>query len=127
MIGLSESNVQSMPRKWLEREVIRLRGKGRHSGLDTLRKLAIFDSALDFAMIVTDPAGIVTDWNIGAERILHWTAQEMRGQDASRFFTPEDRANDRVEVEMQTALREGRATDVRWHLRKGGRAVLGIG
>ncbi|MDT3723237.1 PAS domain S-box protein [Pseudomonas oryzihabitans] len=117
---MSESNVQSMPRKWLEREVIRLRGKGHHSGLDTLRKLAIFDSALDFAMIVTDPTGIVTDWNIGAERILHWTAQEMRGQDASRFFTPEDRANDRVEVEMQTALREGRAADVRWHLRKGG-------
>lgn len=43
----------------------------------------------------------------------------MRGRDASRFFTPEDRTKGRVAYEMETALREGRASDERWHLRKG--------
>lgn len=84
------------------------------------RQRAIFESAIDFGMIVTDPAGIITDWNPGAERAMGWTAAEMRGQDASRFFTPEDRAAGRLELEMQQALQDGRASDERWHLRKNG-------
>jgi hypothetical protein len=83
------------------------------------RQRAIFENAIDFAIVVTDCEGIVTDWNPGAERVLGWTAKEMHGQDAERFFTPEDRANGRVEYEMQRALRDGRAPDERWHLRKG--------
>lgn len=84
------------------------------------RQRAIFESAIDFAMVVTDPAGIITDWNPGAEQVMGWTAAEMIGQDAERFFTPEDRANDRIDHEMQRALQEGRAPDERWHLRKDG-------
>jgi PAS domain S-box-containing protein len=84
------------------------------------RQRAIFDNAADIAMIVTDPAGVITDWNVGAENILGWTAEEIRGQNAERFFTPEDRAIGRVDHEMAGALRDGRASDERWHLRKGG-------
>ena len=83
------------------------------------RQRAIFDNAADIAMIVTDPAGVITDWNVGAENILGWTAEEIRGQNAERFFTPEDRAIGRVDHEMAGALRDGRASDERWHLRKG--------
>ena len=85
-----------------------------------VRQRAIFDNAADIAMVVTDPAGIITDWNLGAENVMGWSAQEMRGENAGRFFTPEDRADDRVDYEMTGALRDGRATDERWHLRKGG-------
>ncbi|MDN4634086.1 PAS domain S-box protein [Sphingomonas sp. PsM26] len=81
---------------------------------------SIFDSAIDFAIIVTDPSGIVIDWNRGAENVMGWAAAEMRGEHAERFFTPEDRANGRVGHEMAKALAEGRATDERWHLRKSG-------
>ncbi|MEG3156116.1 PAS domain S-box protein, partial [Sphingomonas sp. RB1R13] len=82
------------------------------------RQRAIFENATDIAMIVTDPSGIITDWNPGAQTVLGWTAEEMVGQDAERFFTPEDRESDRIEYEMSGALRNGRATDERWHLRK---------
>lgn len=84
------------------------------------RQRAIFDNAADIAMIVTDPAGVVTDWNPGAENILGWTAEEMCGHHADRFFTPEDREHGRAEHEMAGAFRDGRANDERWHLRKGG-------
>lgn len=84
------------------------------------RQRAIFDNAADIAMIVTDTGGIITDWNSGAENVLGWSAGEMRGQNAERFFTPEDRAIDRVGHEMTGALENGRASDERWHLRKGG-------
>lgn len=44
----------------------------------------------------------------------------MLGSDASHFFTPEDPAHRRLQVEMERPLREGRAADERWHLRRGG-------
>jgi PAS domain S-box-containing protein len=73
---------------------------------------------VDFAIVLTDPQGVITDWNKAAAQVLGWTADEMVGQHAMRFFTPEDRAAGRVETEMRLSLEEGRASDERWHLRK---------
>ena len=84
------------------------------------RRRAIIESAVDFAIIATDCDGRVTDWNTGAERILGWSAAEMQGEPIGRFFTPEDRVDDRSGFEMRCALRSGRASDERWHLRKDG-------
>ena len=87
---------------------------------ENARLRALFNSAIDFAMVVTDPDGIIVDWNPGAEHVMGWSAQDMCGSDAARFFTPQDRADGRLEHEMQQALRHGRATDERWHLRRNG-------
>ncbi|WP_342154640.1 PAS domain S-box protein [Methylorubrum sp. SB2] len=95
--------------------------------LSEARQRAVFESSVDFAMIVTDPAGIITDWNPGAEHVMGWTAEEMRGQDASHFFTPEDRAHGRVEHEMGQSRQHGRASDERWHLRKDGQRFWASG
>lgn len=81
---------------------------------------SILESAVDFAIIAMDADGLVVEWNTGAERILGWSSEEICGQPADRFFTPEDRAADRPEFEMRTALAEGRANDERWHLKKDG-------
>lgn len=82
------------------------------------RQQAIFESAVDIAMIVTNPAGIITDWNTGAELVLGWSSQEMFGQTAERFFTSADRDSGQIQKEMQRALLQGRSMDERWHLRK---------
>ena len=90
------------------------------NGSNELRYRAIFESAVDFAIIATDRGGLITDWNVGAERIFGWSATEMIGAPADRFFTPEDRAEGRMEQEMSHALQLGRGNDERWHLRKDG-------
>ncbi|BAU90613.1 MULTISPECIES: PAS domain S-box protein [Methylobacteriaceae] len=91
------------------------------------RHRAIFDSASEMAIIVTDTEGKVTDWNVGAERILGWSADEMGGQTVERIFTPEDQASDRAREEMAIVLRDGHARDVRWHLRKDGDRFYAVG
>ncbi len=80
----------------------------------------ILDSATDYAIVATDSDGRVTRWNTGAERILGWTEAEMLGQAIDAFFTPEDRAEGRPEVEMRLARENGSAPNERWHIRRDG-------
>src|SRR6185369_4838269 len=46
----------------------------------------------DYALFMLDPNGIVTSWNLGAERIKGYTADEIVGQHFSKFYTDADRA-----------------------------------
>ncbi len=94
---------------------------------DARRHRAIFESAIDFAIVATDTKGVITDWNTGAMLIFGWTADEMVGHSAQRFFTPEDRARGQIEFEMVCALQVGRGNDERWHLRKDGTRFWGSG
>ncbi len=79
-----------------------------------------FESVTEFGIIVMDRGGIVTEWNTGAELIFGWSAEEMRGSDASRFYTADDKSIGRSGVEMHRALQDGSAVDERWHVRKDG-------
>lgn len=54
------------------------------------RQAAIFNSAVDFAIIATDRDGCVTDWNVGAERVLGWTAADMHGNRVERMCPSSD-------------------------------------
>jgi PAS domain S-box-containing protein len=80
----------------------------------------LLDSATDYAIFALDLRRCVTSWNEGARRILGWTADEMRGRSGDQIFTPEDRAAGAPSDEAAKALRDGRAPDERWHLRKCG-------
>jgi diguanylate cyclase (GGDEF)-like protein/PAS domain S-box-containing protein len=80
----------------------------------------LVEGAKDYAMLLTDPDGLITRWNLGAERIFGYTEAEILGQPLSRIFTPEDIAHGAPVDELRTALMEGRAEDERWHMRKDG-------
>ena len=84
------------------------------------RRKAVFDSAIDYAIILLDLDGNVTDWNEGATAILGWRPEEMCGKPAYTFSTPEDREAGIPAKERHSTLTEGRGIDERWHLRKDG-------
>ena len=80
----------------------------------------LLESATDYAIITLDLEGRITGWNRGAEGLLGWSEAEAIGQDASLFFSPQDREAEAPASEMSIAHDYGRATDERWHVRKGG-------
>ena len=80
----------------------------------------VAENVSDFAVFMTDLDGLVVSWNPGVERLLGYSEEEWVGQHASVIFTPEDREREVPAQEMGTALRDGRAEDVRWHLRRDG-------
>jgi PAS domain S-box-containing protein len=87
----------------------------------------IVDSAKEYAIFTMNLQGDITKWNSGAERLLGYTEAEAIGRHGSIIFTPEDNQQNRAEYEIQAALREGRATNERWHLRKNGSRFWGSG
>lgn len=74
----------------------------------------------NYAMFMIDPQGIITSWNAGVEHLLGYSEEEWIGQHACLIFTPEEKAVEVCESEMQLAQARGCATDIRWHRRKNG-------
>lgn len=80
----------------------------------------VVEQVEDYAIFTLDDEGRIATWNEGAERVLGYTEEEVLGQPGAIIFTPEDRERGEHEREFETARREGRANDERWHLRKDG-------
>jgi PAS domain S-box-containing protein len=89
--------------------------------------LIAFASIGEYAIFTADLSGLITSWNVGAEKTLGYREDEIVGQPCDLIFTPEDRARNAPELERTTALREGRAEDLRWHVRKDGSRFWGSG
>ncbi len=83
----------------------------------------LVDGAREYAIFMLDPANQIIYWSAGAERVFGWKAEEALGQCGEIVFTPEDRAIKREEKEIAIALRDGAASDRRWHLRKDGTRI----
>jgi PAS domain S-box-containing protein len=80
----------------------------------------LVENVKDYAIFVVDPVNQVRSWNPAAERLLGYGADEIIGQSADVFFTPEDRQAGVPQHEMRQALEGGRGNDDRWHVRKDG-------
>ena len=80
----------------------------------------LMECVTDYAIFLMDTDGRVAAWNAGAERIFGYTEEEALGLPFAQFFTPEDRERDLHEKELQAAVKHGRATDDKWHVRKDG-------
>jgi PAS domain S-box-containing protein len=91
------------------------------------RNRQILDSAIDYAIIAVDRKGLVTRWNSGACHIFGWSEEDMLGRTLERVFTPEDVAAGRLGAEMRAALRSGRGSDQRWHIRRNGERFWALG
>src|SRR5438309_6382646 len=74
----------------------------------------------DYALFRIGPDGRLETWNAGVERVLGYTESEFLERSFADLFTPEEKAQGVWEEELQTAAREGRSSDERWHVRKDG-------
>ncbi|MGG5807930.1 PAS domain S-box protein [Falsiroseomonas sp. CW058] len=84
----------------------------------------IVEAARDYAILTTDPDGRIDGWLPGAAHVFGWTEEEAVGMPVDATFTPEDRDAGVPARERETAVREGSAPNVRWHLRKDGSRVF---
>src|SRR5690606_4922241 len=67
-----------------------------------------------------DPAGTVSSWNAGAERLKGYRESEIIGQNFSRFYSEDDRLAGVPSRALDTTAREGRFEAEGWRIRKDG-------
>ena len=74
----------------------------------------------DYAIYMLSPEGIVTNWNLGAERIKGYSSNEIIGTHFSRFLTTEDQQAGMPARSLKIAAEEGRYEKEAWRVRKDG-------
>jgi PAS domain S-box-containing protein len=80
----------------------------------------VLDGVQDYAIFMLDPRGQVASWNAGAERLKGYKADEIIGQNFSRFFLQKDIDQGKPEEELQIAAASGRSEAENWRVRKDG-------
>jgi PAS domain S-box-containing protein len=74
----------------------------------------------DYAIYMLDPQGLIATWNLGGQRLKGWSAEEIVGRHFSRFYTPEEVADNLPQRELEIAKAEGQFTGEGWRIRKDG-------
>jgi PAS domain S-box-containing protein len=97
----------------------------RKHGDDALRESEerfriLVGNVTDYAIYLLDPEGNVSSWNLGAERLKGYTADEIIGRNFSTFYSAEDQRNGLPQQALATARAEGRWEVEGWRIRKDG-------
>lgn len=74
----------------------------------------------DYAIFMLDPTGHITTWNIGAQRIKGYTADEVVGRHFSVFYPEEDARAGICDQKLELAARDGRLEEEGWRVRGDG-------
>jgi PAS domain S-box-containing protein len=80
----------------------------------------LVEGVQDYAIFTLDPRGKVVTWNAGSERIKGYKAEEIVGQNFSRFYLQEDIDQGKPKAELEIAAARGRSEVEHWRLRKDG-------
>ena len=80
----------------------------------------LVEGVTDYALYMLDPTGIVTSWNIGAQRIKGYSPEEILGRHFSCFYSETDRANGKPQRALRIARETGRYEEDGWRVRRDG-------
>jgi hypothetical protein len=78
------------------------------------------ENVRDYAFFTLDVDGRITSWNIGAERLKGYSADEILGKPLSVFYTQEDIARGLPSEMIRRAVADGQAKDEGLRVRKDG-------
>ena len=78
----------------------------------------IIDSLQDYSIFTLDKDFNINSWSSGSSKIFGYETDDVIGEPFDIIFTDEDLKSGIPKKEIETALKEGRATDNRWHITK---------
>ncbi|HTL80883.1 MAG TPA: PAS domain-containing sensor histidine kinase [Bacteroidia bacterium] len=87
----------------------------------------VIDSLQDYSIFTVDTDLVINSWNSGATKIFQYETDEITGKKFEVIFTEEDRKSGAPAIEIETASRDGRAVDNKWHIRKDGSKFYAYG
>src|ERR1700722_17649778 len=115
-------------RKNAEKHLARMEER-RRLGEDALRESEeryrmLLDGIQNYAIFSMDPRGQILSWNVGAERIKGYSADQIIGRNFSCFFPPADIEQGRPEEILRIAAASGRHEEQGMRVRRDGSRFL---
>lgn len=87
----------------------------------------IIDSLQDYSIFTLDKELRINSWSSGSLQIFGYESEEVIGKHFDMIFTEEDKKSGVPREEVETAIKDGRAVDNRWHIRKDGARFYAYG
>ena len=78
----------------------------------------MIDSLQDYSIFTLDKEFNINSWSSGSTTIFGYETEDVIGEPFALIFTEEDIKNEVPRKEIEIALKDGRATDNRWHITK---------
>lgn len=98
-------------------------GLGAEHGPGTYEDLV--GQVVDYAIIGLDLQGTIQTWNLGAERLKGYTAQQAIGRSFTTFYTEDDQRTGLPADLLSRARAQGRVEHTGWRVRKDGTRFWG--
>jgi PAS domain S-box-containing protein len=83
----------------------------------------LLDAVTDYALVLVDEQGRVAAWNLGAERVYGWPADEILGRPILRLYPSEVAGSATLEAEIDAVREAGRTESEGWRVRKDGSKI----
>jgi PAS domain S-box-containing protein len=80
----------------------------------------LVDSVQDYGIVILDREGRIQSWNVGAERVHGYVAEDIIGRHFSVLYPPSDVESGKPEDELLQAIHEGRFEEEGWRAHRDG-------
>lgn len=87
----------------------------------------VVDSMPDYSIFTVDNDLKINSWSSGSTQLFQYDVEEIMGKDFDIIFTEDDKAKGIPKTEIAKALKDGKAADNRWHIRKDGSKFYAYG
>ena len=87
----------------------------------------VVDSMPDYSIFTVDNDLKINSWSSGSTQLFQYDVEEIMGKDFDIIFTEDDKAKGIPNTEIAKALKDGKAADNRWHIRKDGSKFYAYG
>lgn len=80
----------------------------------------LVENIQDYALFQVDPAGMITSWNNGAQRLFGYAPEQIMGRSAQVLLSPRTVPDNYLRQELDETLANGRAERQEWMVRRDG-------
>ncbi len=80
----------------------------------------VVDALRDYAVILLDPLGRITQWSRAAQEVFGYRPQDVLGRSVAVLHTAEDRTAGALDRTLRRAVADGKAATQRWMVRRDG-------
>lgn len=87
----------------------------------------VMNSLQDYSIITMDKNMVINCWCAGSTNVFGYLPEEVIGKHSELIYNEEDKKSGVPLKEMGKALREGKASDNRWHVNKEGKLFYAFG